>query len=451
VSMNEVPAIEKQLLSPVWQPVIKSAKAGAINKILVVAIRLITIPLLINHLGTQRYGLWMTFASFSAYVMIFDLGISMALINRLTNLYTASDRDNADGCISSSLIFLSMIALCCMLVSLAVIPAIDWGVTLKLSSRVVVEQASSSLTIILLLFFLQLPSSVILKVPYTMQIGWLSEIYQMAGTVISLLGTVIGVYAGADLPVLVLFLACSPVIAACGLLVQLVLSGKLHLFLPSFQDFKRHVSCLKEGSLDFMLMQAVALLTYSLQFTLLAIYRGVEEVAQYGLITQVLIALQIPFTVVQQPMWTRMTQLVYERDFALIKKMIIKYLAYACGYSLAATVFMLFLVNPILALILHKPILLPFGLRMGFAIACTLGLLAGGGIGTVLLALNLSRPMALLALGQLIIFLGCVFSLVPAFGAIAMISSANATYIISIPAAYWLIRKRLWRYDGICS
>jgi O-antigen/teichoic acid export membrane protein len=449
--MKETSVIDKTAFSPVWHPVIKSAKAGAINKILIIAIRLITIPLIINHLGTERYGLWMTFASFSAYVMIFNLGINMALVNRLTSFYTECDQASADGCISSSLIFLGVVALCCMLVSLVVIPTIDWGATFKLSSQAVVEQASSSLTIVLLLFFLQLPSSVILKVPYTMQIGWLSEMYQMAGSVFSLLGTVIGVYAGADLPVLVFFLACSPVIAACGLLVQLVLSGKLRLILPSFQDFTRHVSCLREGSLDFMLMQAATLLTYSLQFTILAIYRGVEEVALYGLITQVLIALQIPFTVLQQPMWTRMTQLVYAGDFVRIKNMFMKYLGYACCYSLAATCVMLFLLNPILALFLHKSIFIPFGLRMGFAVACTLGLIAGGGCGTVMLALNLSRPMAFLGLGQLIIFLGCVFSFVPAFGAVAMISSVNATYIIAIPACHLFIRKRLWREDGICG
>jgi O-antigen/teichoic acid export membrane protein len=283
-----------------------------------------------------------------------------------------------------------------------------------------------------------------------MQAGWLSEMYQMAGTVISLLGTIIGVYAGADLPVLVLFLACSPVVAGCGLLVQLVLSGELRLFLPSFRRFTRHISGLRGGSLDFMLLQAAALLTYSLQFTILAIYRGVEDVAQYGLITQVLIALQVPFTVLQQPMWTRMTQFVHTGDFARIQKMFMKYLRYACCYSMAATCFMLFLVNPILALVLHKPILFPLGLRIGFAVACSLGLVAGGGCGTVLLALNLSRPLALLAMGQFIVFLACVFCFVPAYGAVAMISSVSATYFVSIPACYWLIRKRLWRNDRIC-
>ncbi|NVN91172.1 MAG: hypothetical protein HXX11_11290 [Desulfuromonadales bacterium] len=443
--MNGTSAEEKQELSAAWHPVITTAKAGAINRILGIVVRLITIPLLINYLGTERYGIWITFASFSAYIMILDFGVSMSLVNRLTSCYTANDRDGADVCISCSLIFLGIVAFCCLLASLMLVPAIDWGATLKLSTSLVAIQASSSLKIILLLFFLQLPLTVILKAPYAMQIGWLSEMYQLAGVVTSLIGTVIGIYAGAGLPVLVFFLACAQPLAGCGLLAQLILTGKLSLFIPSFQDFTRHVRSLRGGSFDFMLMQTATMLMYSLQFTVLAIYRGVEEVAQFSLITQVLIVLQVPFTVMHHPMWTRMSQLAYTGDFARIKKMIIKYLGYACCYSLAATCFILFLVNPILPFVLHKPIFFSFGLRMGFAITCTLGLIAGGGCGSVLLALNLSRPVALLALGQLIIFLGCVFSFVPEFGAVAMISSVSVTYILVIPVGYLLIRNRLWR------
>jgi O-antigen/teichoic acid export membrane protein len=426
-----------------WQPVIKSARIAAINKALGICCRLITIPLLINHLGQERYGLWVTIASFSAYVLILDFGIGSSLINKLTVLYTSFDRDNADVFVSSALLVLSSVVVCCGILAFLIIPNIDWGVLFKLSNDELGREALWSVSIVLLIFFLQLPFSIILKIPYAMQEGWLTESYQILGTVISLVGIVLGVLVGAGFNVIIISLAGSTLFSEVFLLTHLLLSGKYRFVLPSLSKFIEHFGDLSRASLDFMLMQTVSILVNNLQFTLLAVYKGAGAVASYGLITQVLIALQVPFSALQQPMWTRMAQSAYHSEHKNILEMLKRYIRCAAIYSLLAACIMLFMINPIFAIMLHKSIFLPLNLRIGFAMACTLGLIAGGGLGTVLLALDLSRPMSLMALTQLILFLVCVVLFVPGYGAVAMVSSVCMTYSIGIPVSFWLLRKKM--------
>jgi O-antigen/teichoic acid export membrane protein len=394
----------------------------------------------------ERYGIWMTITSFSAYIMILDFGISTSSVNKLTYLYSTADIDSANTYVTSALVILGGVAVSCMLISLAVIPAIDWGNLFKLSSTSIRQEAIWSITIAVLMFFVQLPLSLILKVPYTMQTGWLSETYQVAGTMIALSGTFLGVLAGTGLPLLVFFLTSSSLFASLGLLTHLLTTKKFRLTVPSFAEVDKCLQNSWSSGLDFMLLQAVSLLMNSLQLTLLAVYHGAGAVAQYGLMTQIVIAIQVPFSVLLQPMWTKMAQLVYQSEFEGVKSMFIRYLKCAFVYAVAASCVMFFLLNPIMEVVLRKHVFFPVNLRIAFAVACSLGLVAGGGVGVVLLALNLSRAMAAMALFQLLAFLCSVVTFVPSHGAVAMISSISVTYLISIPISFWFIRKSFREY-----
>jgi O-antigen/teichoic acid export membrane protein len=179
----------------------------------------------------------------------------------------------------------------------------------------------------------------------------------------------------------------------------------------------------------------------SLPVTLLAFFHGSGEVALYGLMLQVVAALALPFSILQQPMWTRMNQLLNHTHYASVKLMIIKYIKYAFVYSILTSSIIMLLLNPILNTFLNKHIDFPFALRIAFSLYCTLGLVAGGGVGTVLLALDLARPMAMMAFLQLVMFLICALLFAPIYGTVAMVLSVSATYCISIPCSIWLIRK----------
>src|SRR5947208_1867298 len=71
-------------LNRVWKPVLQSS-VGTVNGLALIGIRLQAVPLLMRHLASERYGVWMAIASFTAYVTVLDFGVVSAVVNKLTD------------------------------------------------------------------------------------------------------------------------------------------------------------------------------------------------------------------------------------------------------------------------------------------------------------------------------------------------------------------------------
>jgi O-antigen/teichoic acid export membrane protein len=181
----------------------------------------------------------------------------------------------------------------------------------------------------------------------------------------------------------------------------------------------------------------------ALQFTLLALYKGAAAVAPYALMSQAVVAAQMPLTVLQQPLWTRLAGLYHGRAVASIRRMVSQYLMVAALYSLCVGVALIFLVNPLLAVVMKHPLTIGTSLRVGFSVACALGLLAGGNIGSVVLAMGLTGANAVIGVAQLTLEVVLAIILVPRYGAVGMLVSSLATWAIGVPSQFWLIRRGL--------
>lgn len=190
-------------------------------------------------------------------------------------------------------------------------------------------------------------------------------------------------------------------------------------------------------------MQVVGTLLFALQFPLLAMMRGATAVAPYALLTQIMLGLQIPLTVLQQPLWTRIAALRAHRDISGLRSIIRNYLIAAGAYSAVAGVILVVFVNPLLVLLAKSIVTTPLSLRLAFAVLCALGLIGGGNLGSVLLALDLSKPLALLSAIQLLAFILAAILLVPTLGALGMVASVCAVYVIALPPTFVMLRRRL--------
>ena len=102
-----------------WRPVVSSAAAGTVNRGAAIAIRLVTIPLLLRYLGAERYGLWMTIASATAYLTMLDFGTVSALVNRLSRAYARGRSDVAARLVLSATGGLCIVAACGALIAAA--------------------------------------------------------------------------------------------------------------------------------------------------------------------------------------------------------------------------------------------------------------------------------------------------------------------------------------------
>ena len=67
------------------------------------AASVVTVPLVLSHLGAERYGMWLTISSLVTLFAASDLGVGSGLLNRLTVSLAAGDERESRVQISSAL------------------------------------------------------------------------------------------------------------------------------------------------------------------------------------------------------------------------------------------------------------------------------------------------------------------------------------------------------------
>ena len=431
-----------------WKPVLASAGAGTLNRASAIGIRLVTVPLLLRYLGVERYGLWMTIASATAYLTLLDLGTVAALTNRLTRCYVAGKERAARTYVAAATMGLAAAASIGVACALAVVFAVDWPRVFQLHAPAAVAEVRPTLVVATVLAGIQLLLAATLRLPYTMQRGALSEGYQLAGNMGSLGAIIAVVRAGLGLPALALALMAGPIVAAVGVFLHLRLTGALARPHASWRLHGLVIRSLARAGGSFVVMQIAGTLLFALQFPLLAASHGAAAVAPYALLTQLMLGLQTPLTVLQQPLWTRIASLRAHGDIAGVRAVMSHYLVVAIGYSAVTAFVLVLLVNPLLALLAKSVVVTSMSLRLAFALLCALGLIGGGNLGSALLARDLSGSMAALSMLQLAVFLLMASLLVPTFGALGMALSVCAIYFVALPPTLVMLRRRLAALAG---
>lgn len=94
-----------------YRMAIGSFLANIISKIMALAVMLLSIRWTLPYLGAERFGVWMTVASFSTMLILLDLGIGNAIINRVASAAAQDNPEKLKKIISGSLGFLFIVSI----------------------------------------------------------------------------------------------------------------------------------------------------------------------------------------------------------------------------------------------------------------------------------------------------------------------------------------------------
>jgi len=111
---------------------------------------LVSVPLTVDYLGVERYGMWMAISSLITVLSFADLGIGNGLVNSLAEANGKDDREASIRYVSNAFIMLLGIAVLIVAVFLSIYPFVPWAVVFKVQSDLAVRELGPS--ILLLLF-----------------------------------------------------------------------------------------------------------------------------------------------------------------------------------------------------------------------------------------------------------------------------------------------------------
>ena len=301
-----------------------TALASASAKGITILTALISIPLTVEYLGDERYGLWATISSFNALIGFADLGIGNGLLNAISEANGKDDKDLAQHYVSSAWYSLWILTLLLSILFMVVYPNVSWHQIFKLSSPIAISEVGIAILVFVASFLLNMPLGVIQRIQIGYQEGFVNSIWLAVGNILGLGGVLLVIYLKAGLPWLVLALVGAPVI-------MMLLNGIVLFYFrrpwlrPKWQGVSRKaVSKIFRLGFMFFILQLAVSLAFTSDNLVITRMLGPAFVTQYSVPYRLFTFAPLIIGMFLSPLWPAYGEAIIRRDMIWIKNTLLK-------------------------------------------------------------------------------------------------------------------------------
>ncbi len=344
-----------------------TALANAAARLVVVAVTLVSIPMILNYVGEEQYGVWATISAFTAMLAFADFGLGNGLLAAISAAHGAEDRGLAVRYVSSAFFMLCGVALALGAVFAILYPLVPWRSVFNVSVPAG-SLVGPSLAVFVGCFVLSLPLATAQRVQYGYQEGFATSIWVACGSLLGLVGLAVGIARGATLPWLVLAMAGGPVV---GLMFNwLVLFVRERPWLrPRLAAADRVLArrLLRIGLLFFVLQMAVAI-AYQSDVVVATVVIGPNAAAQYSVTYRLFMFAPALISLALTPLWPAYTEAIGRGDIPWVRRALKLSVLATLAASALVSALIVWLADPILRAWVGSSLHVPSGLVLGMAI-----------------------------------------------------------------------------------
>jgi O-antigen/teichoic acid export membrane protein len=424
--------------------------AGA-AKVAAVAAMVISVPLTLGYLGPERFGLWMAISAVILMLGFADFGLGNGILNAVSHANGRNDKQAIHRFVSNGMIMLMAIGGLALLLFLVVYPHVPWPSVFNVSSTTAALESGSVIFVLVLCFIATLPFSATQKVQLGLQQGYWGNLWEIAGTILGLLGIIIAIQLQAGLQWIALSMAGIPV--AFRAVNTFVFFGYQERTLrPSFShlDFGVMRRLIRTGFLFFVLQLAV-IVGFQSDNIIIARIMGVEAVAGYDVALKLstLPAMFISLVVVAQ--WPAYGEASTRGDSEWIRRTFLKTIRLSLLFAIPFAV-VLFSWGDIIIRIWAGPEIVPsMPLLAGMAIWSVLSVL-GGVVAALLNGLHIVKFQIVSALLMATTNILLSIYLVGKIGVLgAIVGTISAHTIFSLLPYWYYIRHHVSAFSPSSS
>lgn len=173
-----------------YQAIFRGGSSALIAKVVSALSVLLAVPLTLDYLGPERYGLWVTLYSLIAWLSLVDLGLTNGLLNALSEAFGQGRRALAREYISVAFWGLGILALVGLAIISLLLPWLDTGKLLGINDIGLISEFESAVAAGAFLFFLALPFTIIEKIYIAEQRGEVANAWVIASTAGGFIGLI---------------------------------------------------------------------------------------------------------------------------------------------------------------------------------------------------------------------------------------------------------------------
>lgn len=277
------------------------------------------VPLTLNYLDKEPYGIWMTISSMAFWIFTFDIGLGNGMRNYLTAAISVNDYKAARTYISSTFVMLTVIAGIMGIIATSLIFMLDFN---KILNTTVLSNQYLQM-IILVALILTLLNFVVKNIGFiyvAMQKYAINDFLTIGGSVVALIVIYILTKTtdGNLLYVVTTFMAMPVLVFLLGAIP--IIYNYPHLR-PSFKsiDISFSKGIVKKGLGFFFIQITSCLVIFGGSNLFISHYQGPEAVTTYNIAYKFFNLLIIGYTIIIAPMWNAYTDAYVKNDWSWIR------------------------------------------------------------------------------------------------------------------------------------
>lgn len=278
------------------------------------------VPITIEFLDTENYGIWLTLSSFIAWFSFFDVGLGNGLRNKFAEAKTSGDLEAARGYVTTAYYTLGSMCVGFFVLSLIVSYSVDW-VEVFNTRNIMQSQFQLLMPIVLGCFSLQLLFKLISSVYLADQnhsfSGKLSFLISSSSL---LLIWILTQTSKSSLLIFGTVISALPVLILLGLNLY-AFTGPYKNYMPNKSYWKKkYFKDIFGQGISFFVIQISVIVLVSTDNFIITQILGPEEVVPYNIAYKYIGISSMFLGIVLAPYWSSFTQAYVKEDFSWITR-----------------------------------------------------------------------------------------------------------------------------------
>ena len=422
--------------------------ANILSRGLAMITMILMVKFTIPYLGVERFGVWMTIASFAGMLSFMDLGIGNALTNKVAQAAATANSKELSFTISGGLGVLAVVGLLAGILLIGVAYILPWDKLIKVSDINLYKEIKDSALIFSGLFGLTIFTNGLQRVFAGLQRSFESHIISAIGAISVLFLLWIAVRMEAGIPFLLLFTLGTQSISNLLLIYLLKKRGQFSLRDIQLGFNKEFRYLVKIGGIFFLLQIGVMIASGS-DNLIISSQLGASEVAVYAVLVRLFQIATQPMGMMNGPLWGAYADAHSRNEKSYIRKTLKFSMITTFVFMVLITTFLIIFGETLVELWTEKSIQIPLGLIVLYGAWVTLDAI-GNAFGVFLNGCGILKPQIFIALFFISIGILVKFYFIHLFGIKGMVGGTILAFIFIQPIIYgWLFRDNLIEVLGI--
>lgn len=369
-------------------------------------IHLLLVPLTIDYVNSELYGIWLTLSSIISWLSFFDVGFGLGLRNRLTTALAVGDFIKGKILVSTTYCILFVIFLVVGVFGFFLAEIVNWCSLLNISVCYANTLVTTS-QIIIVTFCVSIVLKLIQNVFQAYQMTAAAAAIDTVSQLLSLTFIVILTHTTfPNLTYLALVFCCAPLFVYVLFSIRMF-SGRFRRVAPAIGsiDFRYTKDLFSLGG-QFFLIQIISIVLYQSVNFVISHYCGPEQVTIYNVAYKYFNCSLMVFNIVMVPLWSAYTDAIAKKDFNWMKSVYRRLLK--LNILIVVGLFVMILLSPLVyKLWVGETVNVPFlvSVMIGLYMMCqTISTLHA----TIINGMNSIRVETIQAIFQGIIFVGSI-------------------------------------------